>query len=161
MLLTLIAIILITTFGQAFNSQCNKEDIFRYDSRGKQRVKEMLHSDQGNFFMNPLKSETNNSSALERLSLPIPHDDPASFMSIVLSQLTVVPTLSFSHFHTPANAVAMQYSSVMWMHSLRENLFVYFNIVRSQSKSKSSLLLLLLLSKEPIATGALEFPGPV
>jgi hypothetical protein len=34
---------------------------------------------------------------------------------------------------------------------LQENLFVYFNIVCSQSNSESSLFLLLLLSKEPIA----------
>jgi hypothetical protein len=65
MLLMLIAIILFTTFGQAFDSQRNKEDIFQYDSRGKQCAKEMLHSDQGNFYMNPLKPETNNSSAFE------------------------------------------------------------------------------------------------
>ncbi len=40
---------------------------------------------------------------------------------------------------------------------LRENLFVYFNIVCSQSKSKSSLLLL-LLSKEPIARKSFDSP---
>ncbi len=34
---------------------------------------------------------------------------------------------------------------------LWENLFVYFNIVCTQSKSKSTLLLHNLLSKEPIA----------
>jgi hypothetical protein len=62
MLLTLIAIILFTTFGQAFNSQCNNEYIFQYDSRGKRRAKEMLHGDQGNSYTNPLKPETNNSS---------------------------------------------------------------------------------------------------
>jgi hypothetical protein len=42
---------------------------------------------------------------------------------------------------------------------LRENLFVYFNIACSQSKSKSSLLLLLLLlSKEPIARKSFDSP---
>ncbi len=40
---------------------------------------------------------------------------------------------------------------------LRENLFVYFNIVCSQSKSKSSLLLL-LISKEPIARKSFDSP---
>ncbi len=45
MLLMMIAIILCTTFEQAFDSQCNNEDIFRFDSRGKQRANEMLHSD--------------------------------------------------------------------------------------------------------------------
>jgi hypothetical protein len=44
---------------------------------------------------------------------------------------------------------------------LWENLFVYFNIVCSQSKSKRSLLLLLLLlffSKEPIARKSFDSP---
>ncbi len=42
---------------------------------------------------------------------------------------------------------------------LRENLFVYFNIVCSQSKSEISLLLLLLLlSKEPIARKSFDSP---
>jgi hypothetical protein len=40
---------------------------------------------------------------------------------------------------------------------LRENLFVYFNIVCSQSKSKSSLLLL-FLSKKPIARKFFDSP---
>jgi hypothetical protein len=57
MLLTLIAIILFTTIGYAFDSKCNNKDIFRHDSRGKQGAKKMLHSDQGNFYTNPLKSE--------------------------------------------------------------------------------------------------------
>ncbi len=104
MLLRLIVVILFTTFGQPFDSQCNNKDIFQYDSRGKQRMKEMLHSDHGNFYTNPLKSETNDSSTFERLSVPIPHDNPASFVSIFLSQSMVVPTSSFLHFHVPTNA---------------------------------------------------------
>ncbi len=88
MLLKLIAIVLFTTFRQAFNSQHNNKDIFRYDSRGKQCAKEMLHSDQGNFYMNPLKSETNDSSAFERLSVPIPHDSPAHFKQLSVPTTT-------------------------------------------------------------------------
>jgi hypothetical protein len=41
---------------------------------------------------------------------------------------------------------------------LREYLFVYFNIVCSQSKSESTLLLLLLLSKEPVARKSFDSP---
>jgi hypothetical protein len=37
-------------------------------------------------------------------SAPIPHDNHASFMSTFLSQLAVVPTSSFSHFHISMNA---------------------------------------------------------
>jgi hypothetical protein len=35
---------------------------------------------------------------------PDPQDNPASFMSIFLPQLTIVPTSSFLHFHVPTNA---------------------------------------------------------
>ncbi len=65
MLITLITIVLFTTFGQAFDSQHNNEDIFQYDSRGKQHAKEILHVDHGNFYTNPLKSETKDSSFFE------------------------------------------------------------------------------------------------
>jgi hypothetical protein len=106
-LLTFITIFLIDrTLGKKFDSQCNNEDIFRKDSRGMQRAKEMLSIDQANFHMNPRKSETNDSSTFERLSVPIPNDIPASTMSSFLSQLTVVPTSSSSHFHVPTNATS-------------------------------------------------------
>jgi hypothetical protein len=107
MLLRLIAIVLFATFGQAFNSQCNNKDIFRYDSRGKQRAKEMLHSDQGNFCTNPLKSETNDSSAFEQLSVPIPHDGPARFMQLpVPNNGPAIITSSF--LQLPNNSPAKQ-----------------------------------------------------
>ena len=66
----------------------------------------MLSSNQANFHTNPWKSETNNISTFERLSVPIPNDIPASTMSSFLSQLTVVPTPSFLHFHVPTNAIS-------------------------------------------------------
>jgi hypothetical protein len=68
------------------------------------RAKEMLSSDQANFSTNPWKSETNDRFAFERFSVPISNDGPASTLSSFLSQLTVVPTSSFSHFHVPTNA---------------------------------------------------------
>jgi hypothetical protein len=105
-LLTLIAIILIDrTLGKAFDSQCNNKDIFRKELRGMQRAKEILSSDRAKFYTNPRKSETNNSSAFKRLSVPILNDVPASTMSRILSQLTVVSTSSFSHFHVPTLTV--------------------------------------------------------
>jgi hypothetical protein len=108
MLLTLIAIILFTTFGQAFDSQHNNKDIFQYDSRGKQRAKEMLHSDQGNFYMNPLKSETNGSSAFEQLSVPIPHDGPAHFKQLpVLNNGPAI--ISSSFLQLPNDSPAKQH----------------------------------------------------
>ena len=83
-----------------------------------QFAKEMLWSDQANCYMNPMKSETNNSSAFEQFSVPndgpasiitqlsVPNDVLASTMSSFLSQLTVVPNLSFLHFHAPTNATS-------------------------------------------------------
>jgi hypothetical protein len=57
--------------------------------------------------MNPWKSETNDSSTFEQLPvIPILNNIPASTMSSFLSQLTVVPTSSFSHFHVPTNATS-------------------------------------------------------
>jgi hypothetical protein len=104
-LLTLIAIFLFDrTLGKAFDSQRSNKDIFRKDLRGMQRAKEMLSSDQANFSTNPQKSETNNRSAFERFSVPISNGGPASTISSFLSQLMVVPTSSFSHFHVPTNA---------------------------------------------------------
>ncbi len=131
MLLMLITISLIdSTLGKAFDSQRNDKDIFRNDLRGKQRAKEMLWNNHANFCRIPLKSETNDgpASTIEQLSVPDngpaittssflqlpndspvkqppdPHNDPASFMSIFLSQLTLVPTSNFLHIHVPTNA---------------------------------------------------------
>jgi hypothetical protein len=104
-LLTLIAIFLFDrSLGKAFDSQRNNEDIFRKDLRGMKRAKEMLSSDQANFSTNPRKSETNDRSAFEWFSVPTSNDGSASTISSFLSQLTVVPTSSFSHFHVPTNA---------------------------------------------------------
>ena len=69
-----------------------------------QRAKEMLSRNQANFSMNPQKSEANDRAAFERFSVPISNDGPASTISSFLSQLMVVPTSSFSHFHVPTNA---------------------------------------------------------
>jgi hypothetical protein len=66
----------------------------------------MLSSDQANFSTNPRKSETNDRSAFERFSVPISNDVPASTTSSFLSQLTVVPTSSFLHFHVLTNATS-------------------------------------------------------
>ena len=87
-LLTLIAIFLIDhTLGKAFDSQSSNKDSFQKDSRGMQRAKEMLLSDQANFYTNPLKSETNDRSNLinslsqsQMMSLP-----SCSFLSQIIS----------------------------------------------------------------------------
>ncbi len=104
-LLTLITVFLFDiTLGKAIDSQRNNVDFIRRDLRGMQREKEMLWSNQANFSTNPQKSESNNRSVFEQFSVPISNDGPASAISSFLSQLTVVPTSSFLHFHVPTNA---------------------------------------------------------
>ncbi len=56
-----------------------------------QRAKEMLWSDQANFYRNPLKSATSDSFAFKQSSVPIPNDVPAS----IIKQLSV-PTKSLT-----------------------------------------------------------------
>jgi hypothetical protein len=48
----------------------------------------MLHSDHDIFYTNPLKSETDNSSAFERLSDPTPYDNPAHFKQLSVPTTT-------------------------------------------------------------------------
>jgi hypothetical protein len=85
-LLMLIAVFLFDhTFGKALNSQCNNRDINQKDSRGMQCAKEMLWSDQANFYTNPLKSEPNDGPASTIEQLSVPNDGPAS----TIKQLSV------------------------------------------------------------------------
>jgi hypothetical protein len=72
MLLTLIAIFLIdSTLGKAFDSQRNNKDIFRNNSRGKQRAKEMLQNNHANFCTIPLKSETHDTTSHTGIKPPL------------------------------------------------------------------------------------------
>jgi hypothetical protein len=69
--------------------------------------REVPHSNQVSSFMIPLKSETQNDSpAFKQLSVSIPNDGLASTMDSFLSQLTVVPTPSFLHFHIQTNTTS-------------------------------------------------------
>jgi hypothetical protein len=56
---------------KAFNSQCNIEDIFQKDLRGKQRAKEMLWNDHANFCAIPLKSETHDTTPHTGIEHPL------------------------------------------------------------------------------------------
>jgi hypothetical protein len=113
-LLTLIAIFLIdSTLGKTFNSQHNNKDVFRNNSRGKQRVKEMLRNNHANFWTISLKTETNkdfvpnngpNITTSSFLQLPndspakqhpVPHDGPAHF-----KQLSVPMTITSTGLQT-------------------------------------------------------------
>ena len=82
------------------------EQTFPQIHRNQKQTTGLLSSDRANFSTNPQKSETNDRSAFERFSVPISNDGPASTISSFLSQLTVVPTSSFSHFHVPTNATS-------------------------------------------------------
>ena len=149
-LLTLITIFLIDrTLGKAFDSQRNKEDVFRKDLRGMQRAKELLSSDQANFYTNPQKSESNDSSVFKRFSVPIPNDGPASTISSFLSELTVVPTSSSLHFHVPNDIPAITTSSfkqlnvpmiatLIDLRTCDNSLFFYFDTITATSTAKST-----------------------
>ena len=105
MLLTLIAIVLFTTFGQAFDSQHNNKDILRYDSRGNQHAKEMLHSDQRQLLHK--FSEIINKQQLRFRVILCPNPKwPPCFFYEHLSVPIEVPTSSFSYFHVPMNATS-------------------------------------------------------
>ncbi len=82
MFLTLLTVIVVflfdRTLGKAIDSQRNNEDFVQRDSRGMQRAKEMLWSNQANFYTNHLKSATSDGFAFERSSVPIPNYNPAS-----------------------------------------------------------------------------------
>ena len=104
-LLTLITIFLIDrTLGQAFDSQCNNEDIFRKDLRGMKRAKEMLLSNQANFSTNPQKSETNDRSTFKRFSVPIPNDVSAFMQLSVPNDIPAITTSSFKQLNVPTIA---------------------------------------------------------
>ena len=131
-LLTLITIFLIDhTLGKAFDSQRNTEDIIRKDLRGMQSAKEMLSSNRANYYMTPWKSETNDSSTFERLSVPILNDIPASTMISFLSQLT---SSSFLHFHVPTNAT----STATGLTSLNDITIAHVSAIRRSSRDDKS-----------------------
>jgi hypothetical protein len=80
-LLTLITVFLFDcTLGKAINSQCNNIHIYGKDLRGMQCAKEMLWSNQANFYTNPLTSQTSNGFAFKQSSVPISNDVPASII---------------------------------------------------------------------------------
>jgi hypothetical protein len=132
-LLTLIAIFLIDgTLGKAFDSQSNNKDIFQKDSRGMQRVKEMLWSDQANFYMNPLKSETNDSSTFEQFSVSVPNDAPAFMQLCVPNDITAITTSSFKQLNVPMIATLIDLSTC------NNSLSFYFDTITATLTAKST-----------------------
>ena len=95
----------------------------------------MLHSDQGNFYMNPLKSEMNNSSTFERLSVPIPHDSPAHFKQLsVPYDIPAITTPSFKQLNVPTIATLID----PW--TCDNSLSFYFNIITATSTARSTFV---------------------
>jgi hypothetical protein len=149
-LLSLTAIFLFDcTSGKAIDPQRNNEDFVRRDSRGMQRAKEMLWSDQANFYTNPLKSATSDGFAFERSSVPIPNDVPAS----IIKQHSV-PNDGPAHFKqlsatmtqvpAPATMNAPKYQIDKWKPTTASNAtqnFLLFFIQNDPAITISSLLL--------------------
>jgi hypothetical protein len=130
-LLTLIAIFLFDrTLGKAFDSQRSNKDIFRKDLRGMQRAKEMLSSNQSNFYTNPQKSETNDRSAFERFSVPIP-DDVSAFMQLsVPNDIPAITASSFKQLNVPTIATFID------PRTCDNSLSFYFNTINATLTAK-------------------------
>ncbi len=67
-------------------------------------MKEMLRSDQANFYTNPLKSETNDGSTFEQFSVSVPNDGPAFMQLSVPNDFPAITTSSFLQRYVPMNA---------------------------------------------------------
>ena len=130
-LLTLIIIFLIySTLGKAFDSQRNNEDIFQIDSRGMQRAKEELWSNQVSFYTNPLKSETNNSSTFKQFS--VPNDDPSFIQHSVPNDIPAITTSSFKQHNVPLIATLID------LRTCDNSLSFYFNTITATLTAKST-----------------------
>ena len=130
-LLTLIAIFLFDrTFGKAFDSQRSNKDIFRKELRGIQRAKEMLSSNQANFYTNPRKSETNDCSTFDRFSVPIPNDVSAFMQLSVPNDIPAITTSSFKQLIVPTIATLID----PW--TCDNSLSFYFNTINATSTAK-------------------------
>jgi hypothetical protein len=139
MLLTLLMLITIflidSTLEKAFNSQCNKKDIFQNNSRGKQCAKEMLQRNYANFRTILLKSETHDTTSHTGIKPPlrslglsnflnkttglsqnkdsVPNDGPASTIKQLSapSDFPAITTSSFLQRYFPMNATIAQISA--------------------------------------------------
>jgi hypothetical protein len=132
-LLTLIAIFLIDgALGKAFDSQRNNKDIFQNDSRRKLCAKEMLRSNQANFYTNPLKSETNDGSTFKQFSVSVPNDGFVFMQLTVPNDITAITTSSFKQLNVPTIATLID----LW--TCNNSLSFYFDTSTATSTAKST-----------------------
>ncbi len=92
----------------------------------------MLRSDQSNFYMNPLKSETNDGSTFEQFSVSVSNDGPASMQLSVPNDITAITTSSFRQLNVPTIATLID----LWM--CNNSLSFYFDTVTATSTAKST-----------------------
>jgi hypothetical protein len=130
MLLTLIAIFLFASLGQAFDSQRNNEDVFRNVQR---KCFEATRA-QANFSTNPQKSETNDRSAFERFSVPIPNDGPAFMQLSVPNDIPAITTSSFKQLNVPTIATLIDPPTC------GISLSFYFNIITASLTARSTFV---------------------
>ena len=69
-----------------------------------QHANEMLSSNQANFYTNPLKSETNKRSTLDRVSVSVPKDVPVFMQLSVPVDIPAITTSSFKQLNVPTIA---------------------------------------------------------
>ena len=119
-LLTLIGVFLFDhTPGKAIGSHRNNRHIYGKDLRGMQHAKEMLWSNQANFYTNPFKSATSDGFAFERSSVPIPNNSPAHF-----KQLSVPMTVTMTQ--VPATATTNTPIYQINKYNATQNLLLFF-----------------------------------
>jgi hypothetical protein len=134
-LLTLIAIFFIDrTLGKALDSQRNNKDIFRKDLRGMQSVKEMLSSDRANFYTNPQKTGTNDTSTFDRFSVFVPNDVSAFIQISVTNDIPATTTSSFKQLNVPTIATLID----LW--TCDNSLSFHFNTITATSTAKLTLI---------------------
>jgi hypothetical protein len=95
-----------------------------------QRAKEMLWSDQANFYTNPLKSETNNNSTFERFSVSVPNDGPAFMHLSVPNDITAITTSSFKQLNVPTIATLID------LQTCDNSLSFYFDTITATLTAK-------------------------
>ena len=126
-LLTLFVVFLFDhTLGKAIDSQCHNRHICGKDLRGMQCAKEMLWSDQANFYTNPLTSQTSNGFAFKQSSVPISNDIPASII-----KQHYVPNDSPAHFKqlsVPTKSLTTTPRNLFLLHSKDNSKIMTFSL---------------------------------
>jgi hypothetical protein len=90
----------------------------------------MLWSDQANFYTNPLKSETNDSSIFKQFFVSVPNEGPAFMQLCVPNDITAITTSSFKQLNVPTIATLID----LW--TCNNSLSLYFDTITATLTAK-------------------------